>query len=73
MNENIAMNPQTAVTTRLCSSDIIPLISFLSFEFDSSGIIEMFELKFILPTLHCSLEARDPLFFITQFAIIRFE
>ena len=62
MNENTAMNPQTAVTTRLCSSDIIPLMSVMSFEFDSSGIIEMFELKFILPTLHCSLEAGE-LFF----------
>ena len=34
MNENTAMSPQTAVTTRLCSSDIIPLISFISFEFE---------------------------------------
>lgn len=62
MNENIAMNPQTAVTTRLCSFDIIPVTSFMSFEFGASGTIEIFELKFILPTLHCSLETTE-LFF----------
>ena len=56
------MDPQTVVTTKLCSFDIFPVISFMSFEFDSSATIEKFELKFILPTLHCSLETRELLF-----------
>ena len=64
MKENTAMNPQTAVTTRLCSSDNIPLISFMPFEFDSSGNIEMFELKFILLTLRCSTPEARELFFL---------
>ena len=52
MKENKAMNPQTAVITRLCSFDIIPLEYFMSFEFASSADIDKFEVEFILPKPH---------------------